>query len=491
MSNLADLLPAGGGQNNTDFVADGTITSGAPVILTAAGKAAPVAESSVSVNVGAETVFDAGGNSNVRAAGGTGNTCLIAYQDTPNSAYGTAIVGTISGTSISFGSEAIFESAGTYNIGIGYSSALDKYLIVYYDNGNSGYGTAVVATISGTSVTFGTPVVFYSVAGVFNYAHRVVYDDTAGAFVFGFMGQSNNCSAIACTVSGTVPTFGSTLVISSTQTYDVATIYESSQGKPVIGWRENGTNTAKSCTLTVSGTSLTANTIYTFSSGTSTGSGLKGDYDAAADRIVWAYQMPSDSYYGYAICGEVSGNTITYGTAVKIKSAATEYLSVTYDFNVTRTIIGFQDVGNSNYGTIVPVTISGSTPSYGTETVINPAGSSFLQGGYVTGAKKIVYAFVDAGNSSEGTGLVLTSPGNLTNLTSTNLLGIASGAISDTATGTINTWGSRNEVQTSLTIGSDYYVQTDGTISTTSTSPAQLIGKAITATQINMKDYTG
>ena len=40
MTNLADLLPAGGGQNNTDFVADGNISSGAPVILTAAGKAA-------------------------------------------------------------------------------------------------------------------------------------------------------------------------------------------------------------------------------------------------------------------------------------------------------------------------------------------------------------------------------------------------------------------------------------------------------------------
>ena len=490
MTNLSDLFPAGAGKQ-VSFTASGNVTSsGKPVILNSDGTVSEVAASSVSVNVGAETVFDAGGNSNVRAAGGTGNTCLIAYQDTPNSAYGTAIVGTISGTSISFGSEAIFESAGTYNIGIGYSSALDKYLIVYYDNGNSGYGTAVVATISGTSVTFGTPVVFYSVAGVFNYAHRVVYDDTAGAFVFGFMGQSNNCSAIACTVSGTVPTFGSTLVISSSQTYDVATIYESSEGKPVIGWRENATSTAKSCTLTVSGTSLTANTIYTFSSGTSTGASLKGDYDAAADRIVWAYQMPSDSYYGYAICGEVSGNTITYGTAVKIKSAATEYLSVTYDFNVSRTIIGFQDVGNSNYGTIVPVTISGSTPSYGTETVINPAGSSFLQGGYVTGAKKIVYAFVDAGNSSEGTGLVLTSPGDVPNLTSTNFLGISDAAISSAASGNITIKGGIAATGlSSLTPGSDYYVQTDGTFGTSAGDPSVKAGKALSATAINL-EYT-
>ena len=38
MTNLADLLPAGGGQNNTEFVADGNISAGAPVILTACGE---------------------------------------------------------------------------------------------------------------------------------------------------------------------------------------------------------------------------------------------------------------------------------------------------------------------------------------------------------------------------------------------------------------------------------------------------------------------
>jgi hypothetical protein len=102
--------------------------------------------------------------------------------------------------------------------------------------------------------------------------------------------------------------------------------------------------------------------------------------------------------------------------------------------------------------------------------------------------------FVTAYQMSTGKGnaaVITMGQDEVTNLTATNLLGIASAAILDTATGTINTWGSRNEVQTSLTIGSDYYVQSDGTITTASASPAQLIGEAITATQINIKDYTG
>ena len=57
MSNLADLLPAGGGQNNTDFVADGNISSGAPVILTSDGKAAPISGSPTVIVDGSNTIL--------------------------------------------------------------------------------------------------------------------------------------------------------------------------------------------------------------------------------------------------------------------------------------------------------------------------------------------------------------------------------------------------------------------------------------------------
>jgi len=59
------------------------------------------------------------------------------------------------------------------------------------------------------------------------------------------------------------------------------------------------------------------------------------------------------------------------------------------------------------------------------------------------------------------------------------------------AAGTASDSGVASIGDLDLTVTSDYYVQTDGTISTTSTSPAQLIGKAIKTNQINIKDYTG
>ena len=99
---------------------------------------------------------------------------------------------------------------------------------------------------------------------------------------------------------------------------------------------------------------------------------------------------------------------------------------------------------------------------------------------------KFVTNYRDEGNSGYGTshvGQVATSP---TNLTSTNLIGISAAAASSGATAKINTWGGINESQSSLTIASDYYVQTDGTITTA--TGGQKVGQAISATTINIRN---
>ena len=65
-------------------------------------------------------------------------------------------------TAPGFGSLSVFESAETDNISVAYDANANKTVVVYRDHGNSFYGTAVVATISGTSISFGTPVVYES-----------------------------------------------------------------------------------------------------------------------------------------------------------------------------------------------------------------------------------------------------------------------------------------------------------------------------------------
>ena len=85
---------------------------------------------------------------------------VICYEDAGNSSHGTAIVGTVSDTSISFGTAVVFEAAEVGVPVIAYDVNSGKVVIAYKDAGNSNHGTAIVGTVSGTSISFGTAVVF-------------------------------------------------------------------------------------------------------------------------------------------------------------------------------------------------------------------------------------------------------------------------------------------------------------------------------------------
>ena len=87
----------------------------------------------------------------------TNNNIVLAYKDAGNSAFGTSIIGSVSGTSISFGVPVIFNSARTDFISTIYDSTNDKVVVAYKDFGDSNKkGTAIVGTIIGTSISFGT-----------------------------------------------------------------------------------------------------------------------------------------------------------------------------------------------------------------------------------------------------------------------------------------------------------------------------------------------
>ena len=78
----------------------------------------------------------------------------------------------------------------------------------------------------------------------------------------------------------------------------------------------------------------------------------------------------------------------------------------------------------------------------------------------------------------------MTSRFSSTNLTTTNYLGIASNTVADNEECIIDTQGAVNSNQSSLTPGQLYYVQTDGTLSTTAGSPSVIAGIATSATTL-------
>jgi len=489
MTNLADLIPAGGGQNNTDFVADGTIASGKPVILTAAGKAAPIVESSNTEGVGSEIAF--GGSvalsQCVAAYDTTNDKLVIAYGDNNDSGYGKAIVGTVSGSTISFGTQVTFAGSGTVgDLDIVFDPDSGKVIIFFRDNSNSSYGTAIVGTVSGTSISFGSAAVFSSSSNNYNSA---VYDTNADRVYNSYTdaGDSNKGKSVVGTVSGTSISFGSPVTFNSSASFPTSSAFDSSENKVVTAFYNAFNGYSDAIVGTVSGTSVSFGSSVTFNTGTS-GYDIWVSYDVNTSKILISFQNNASSNYGSAIVGTVSGTSISFGTASLFENAQSTNIQSVYDSSTNKVVIVYLDSGNSSYGTAVNATISGTSVSFTTPFQLVAAQMAPNGLAFDSDNNKIVIAYQNSA-SSTSKAIVYTPASTSTNLTSTNLLGLAAGAISDTATGTINTWGSRSEAQTSLTVGSDYYVQTDGTITTASSG--QLIGTAITATQINIKDYTG
>ena len=97
-----------------------------------------------------------------------------------------------------------------------------------------------------------------------------------------------------------------------------------------------------------------------------------------------------------------------------------------------------------------------------------------------TTANKVIIAYSNGGNSDRGTA-ILGIPLGIDNFF--KWIGISSAAISNSATGTINVLGGINEGQSSLAVGSTYYMTDAATLSTTAVSGRE-IGKALSATKL-------
>ena len=483
MSNLSELLPTGGGQNAVDFVASGTLSSGQTVALKADGTVEAVAETVIPNGTGAEVVFTSSNTVYISATyDSVNNKVVISYGDLGNSNYGTAVVGTVSGSSISFGSPVVFQSSSTLTPSSVYDLASGKVVIAYPNNGNSGYGTAIVGTVSGASISFGSAVVFESANTSYISA---TYDPTNSKVIVAYTdrGNSDYGTARVGTVSGNSISFGTVTVFESALTYYSSATYDSTNSKVVIAYKDFG-NAQRGTAIvgTVSGTSISFGAAAVFESGTT--DYISAVYDANSQKIVIAYMDSSNSQYGTAIVGEVVGTGMNFpSAAVVFNTAISTYIQATYDASTQKVVVTYQDNSFSNYGAAKVGTVSGTTISFGARVLFGGSSLSFIATTYDSTSNKVIIAYQRA---SQGRVEVWTTGYTATNYTS--FIGITAEAIANTATGPVNVYGGINEAQTGLTIGSDYYVQNDGSLSTTASSVK--VGQAISATTINMMDLT-
>ena len=114
---------------------------------------------------------------------------VVAWQDGTASNKGAAVVGTVDGTAVTFGDKVFFETGSTDDISATFDTSASKIVIAYKDTSNSNYGTYAVGTVSGTSITFDTPVVFEAAYTQFPHA---VYDSNAERIVIAYQDVGNS-----------------------------------------------------------------------------------------------------------------------------------------------------------------------------------------------------------------------------------------------------------------------------------------------------------
>jgi len=108
---------------------------------------------------GSEYVFNSANTNNVSVASLTSTKFVVAYVDNGNSDYGTAVIGDVSGNTITYGTEYVFNSASTNDVSVAALNST-KFVVVFNDTVNFGNGTAVIGDVSGNTISYGSGYVF-------------------------------------------------------------------------------------------------------------------------------------------------------------------------------------------------------------------------------------------------------------------------------------------------------------------------------------------
>lgn len=468
----------------------------------------------------------AGGTITVVASGNiaTGQTVALNSDGT------VSVVGQIN-VATSAGALQYPESPGSSIAGLFTTGAYDPVqnkIIVFYYKAQGSIFRGVVGTVSGTNISFGTPVDVYS-GGVDTAS--ATYDVASGnVAVFYFAGGSLLIGRV-CTISGTTFTMGTAVNLSTNATGDyrydrVLSVYDSVNNKIVVQYQAGGTYVQTAIVCTVSGTSVSAGTPVTIMSGGLDSYSGSLAYDSNAQKV---YALVR----GNLMVGTVSGTSISFGSAQMYESGAI-YSAVVYDSVNNKSVILYSG-GTSNYLRARVATYGGSnTVSYGTSTLVANIAPTFITGSYDSLYGKVVFMYRDptagegkilvgqiSGNNvtfdspvtvdSSNTGVSSTffnSNANATmasfvsdrgnfgpvavssvtsshsSTTASGWIGIAAANITDATSGPVTVIGGVNTGVTNLVANTTYYVSSNGALTSNATSSYGKIGRALTANSI-------
>jgi hypothetical protein len=312
---------------------------------------------------------------------------------------------TASGNNITFSDPIDLEFQVDSWMSVSYDPVAKRHVVAYSEGSSGLFGTSVVVEVSGDTVTAGTPVVFYS--KVIQYISGV-YDSVANKHVFTFQNAGNSPqtgNAVVGTVSGDTMSFGSPSVFNGSGTTWISSAYDPANNRHVVVFT-NDDPAGTAVVGTVSGDDIAFGTPVTFNSGNIWYPSCT--YDHVAEKVVISYQDYNVDQKGGAIVGEVSGESISFGPAVYWGGPMSSQPDSTYNPARNEHVIAYSDEGSApDYKSYLVVgKVSGN--SIGFESLQYPT-TSYTRGAslaYGSVSDKLALAYQDGGNSAFGTAFV-------------------------------------------------------------------------------------
>ena len=402
---------------------------------------------------------------------------LFVYSGASN--YGYAVVGTVSGNSISFGTPTAFISSAAGYVAATYDPDNAKTAIFWNDSGDSNKQKAVVATISGTSVSFGTVATFSAVASSVP-TKDSTYDTSENKFIVvfskGTFPAARTIEALAATISGTDISFGSETEIDSSTSAEVGVAYDANADKSLVIYRKTSTAYVESRVLSLSGTTVSAGTETTLYGAAGDKVGIT--YDSTAQKLVAFYRHDSGTTHTKFIVATISGTSVSYGTPVDTGidfNGTPRNSSIHHNVAANKIVFIGRDGGASFIIKYVIATVSGTSITIdNTVTIYDDSNDSYLSCNvYDPDQEKSVLFYADgtAGAFKNPVVRVLTV-GAGENLTTENFIGTSAYPAADGAKVLVNTQGAVDDNQSGLTAGQTYYVDVNGALQLTTNATA-------------------
>jgi len=317
----------------------------------------------VDISYGTKSAFTSNTASGVEVAEiGTGKFAVV-WTDHDDAFKLKAIVGTVSGTTISWGDEITVCNDDHIDFTARHDVCkldANKFLVVYADDAQGDDGYCRVATVSDKTISLGGATEFHDVDVEYPIVGQINTDKAAILYNDETSGDDLTCTVVS--ISGTTITPGEPYVLSTADSryapWDVVGV----DADKYMVFYELGDVYVRAAT--VSGTTST----FGAASTVDTNDGSRGELGKLdTDKFALAYE-DYISEQGMTRVGTLSGTTITLGAEQVFNDGITRG-SIPVTLDSTHYIVFYSDYDNNRYGTTVYCSVSGNSTSCGSEEI--------------------------------------------------------------------------------------------------------------------------